>query len=314
MSEMGGMALIAFAAVSSLSLLVLMLAGGRSNRLERRLRTIAHGDGPGAAAAAEVPPDPVAEFVRTTIPKMGAVLVPDKEEERTKLQTRLVHAGYYSRQAMVFFLGIKLLLIIGPALVGLVIGALGIVDIKVAVVVGAMFGVFGMIGPSFWLDMRKSARQLHFRRALPDALDVLVICLEGGASLPSAVRRVAMELRTAHPVLADELNLVQREIQLGRTPGEALREFASRTDLEEVRSLAAVILQSEKFGASLVKSLRVHAEAFRSKRIMEAEELAQKAVVKLLFPTVLFILPALFIAVLGPAGIQIMELFKELGQ
>src|SRR5262249_24362304 len=107
---------------------------------------------------------------------------------------------------------------------------------------------------------------------------------------------------------ADELTIVQREIQLGRTPGEAIREFGNRVDLEEVRSLAAVILQSEKFGASLVKALRVHSEAFRTKRILDAEEMAQKAVVKLLFPTVLLILPALFIAVLGPALIMALEL------
>jgi tight adherence protein C len=143
---------------------------------------------------------------------------------------------------------------------------------------------------------------------------VLVICLEGGASLPAALRRLTGEMRTAHPVLADELVIVQREVQLGRTPGEALRELAIRADLEEVRGLTAVILQSERFGASLVRALRVHADTLRGRRILDAEEMAQKAVVKLLFPTVLFILPALFIAVLGPNAILIWEMFETMPQ
>src|ERR1051326_2623328 len=112
----------------------------------------------------------------------------------------------------------------------------------------------------------KKKRQANFRRALPDALDVLGICLEGGLSLPASLKRISSELRMVHPVLAAELAIVQREVQLGRTSGEALRKMGERTDLEELRSLASVILQSEKFGASLVKSLRVHADTLRVKR------------------------------------------------
>lgn len=309
MSETGVTMLLAFSGVSSLSLLVLLFFSGRPSRLDRRLRTLGHGDAPGSESE-DAAPDAVADFVRTALPKMGAVLLPAKEEERTRLQTRLVHAGLYSRQAMVIFLGVKLLLMVGPVLLGVVLGVLGVIPLEIGLVFGALLGVSGMIGPSFWLDMRKNSRQMTFRRSLPDALDVLVICLEGGASLPSAIQRVSGELRTAHPALAYELTIVQREIQLGRTPGEALREFATRLDLEEIRSLAAVILQSERFGASLVKSLRVHAESFRNRRIMEAEEMAQKAAVKLLFPTVFLILPALFVAVLGPALLMVLELFE----
>ena len=111
---------------------------------------------------------------------------------------------------------------------------------------------------------------MSFRRALPDALDVMVICLEGGLSLPAALRYVAEDLRTAHPLLADELNIVQREVQLGLSPGESLRQLAQRTDLEEIRSLASVIIQADRLGASLVKSLRVHADTLRVKRRQRA--------------------------------------------
>jgi tight adherence protein C len=169
-----------------------------------------------------------------------------------------------------------------------------------------------MIGPSFWLDSRKGARQTTFRRALPDALDLLVICLEGGLSLPGSLKRVASELRTAHPPLATELNIVQREIQLGRSPGESIQQMGFRTDLEEIRSLASVITQAERFGASLVKSLRVHAETLRVKRQQHAEELAQKASVKVLFPTLLCIFPAVFVVILGPAAYQILEMFANM--
>jgi len=169
-----------------------------------------------------------------------------------------------------------------------------------------------MIGPSFWLDGCKKKRQTSFRRSLPDALDLLVICLEGGLSLPGSLKRVGSELRTAHPVLALELSIVQREIQLGHSPGEALQKMGARTDLEEIRSLASVITQSERFGASLVKSLRVHAETLRLKRQQRAEELAQKAAVKILFPTLLLIFPAVFVVILGPAAFQIMEYLSQI--
>jgi tight adherence protein C len=131
--------------------------------------------------------------------------------------------------------------------------------------------------------------------------------------LQAGLKRVSSELRSAHPVLATELGIVQREIQLGRTSGEAIRKMGQRSDLEEVRTLASVILQSEKLGASLMKSLKVHAETLRLKRMQRAEELAQTAGTKILFPTVLFILPAMFAVILGPAVIHIIRVFSSMG-
>jgi tight adherence protein C len=290
-----------FLAVSSLVLLTSLLLIGRRTRLEARLEELSgEGEGPSDEES-------VAQVARSALPKLGAPLIPKDEDERTRLQTRLIHAGLYSRQALAVFLGVKMLLIVGPAVLGLIAGLLGLVSIQLGLIGGACLGIAGMIGPSFWLDRCKANRQTAFRRSLPDALDVLVICLEGGLSLAGALRRVAGELRNAHPLLADELNIVQREVQLGRSEGEAMRQFADRTDLEEMRGLAAVIIQAERFGAGLVKALRVHAETLRTRRIQYAEEMAQKAAVKMLFPTVLCILPAIFIVILGPAVIQILE-------
>ena len=123
---------------------------------------------------------------------------------------------------------------------------------------------------------------------------------------------MASELRTAHRSLASELNIVQREMRLGRPTGEALRRFADRADLEEVRSLASVIGQAERYGASLAKALRVHGEALRVKRLQYAEEMAQKASIKMLFPTLFFIFPGIFIVILGPAAIQIAEMLSRI--
>ena len=249
-----------FVSVSSLTLLLFMLITGRSSRIAARLDEVA---GKGGARTDH---ETVTQLARSALPAMGAPLVPGDQEERSRLQTRLIHAGLYSRQAMPLFLGVKMLLMLSPAVLGLVLGLIGLVPIRNGVIYGALCGIFGMIGPSFWLDQRKRARQINFRRALPDALDVLVICLDGGLSLPAALRRVANELATAHPALARELNIVQRQIQLGRSPGEALRQFGDRADLEEIRGLASVIIQSERFGASLIKALRVHADTLRLKR------------------------------------------------
>ena len=140
---------------------------------------------------------------------------------------------------------------------------------------------------------------------MPDALDVIVICVEGGLSLVGALRRVAGDLRAVHPKLAKELDIVQREVQLGQTAGEALRRLGERSDMEEVRTLAAVIIQSDRFGAGLNKALKIHSETLRQKRQQGAEEKAQKAGTMVLFPTLLFIFPAIFVVILGPAMIQI---------
>jgi tight adherence protein C len=312
MTSETSLTLIAFLIASSGVLLAYTLVSGRRNQLDDRLEDLGEPSNPEDFSLASPRSAASTQFTQTTLPKLGTALMPSAEEERTVLRTRLIHAGFYGREAMPIFLGVKMLLILAPALIGLMLGMVGIFPTQQAALGGACLGILGMIGPSFWLDSRKGARQTTFRRALPDALDLLVICLEGGLSLPGSLKRVASELRTAHPPLATELNIVQREIQLGRSPGESIQQMGFRTDLEEIRSLASVITQAERFGASLVKSLRVHAETLRIKRQQHAEELAQKASVKVLFPTLLCIFPAVFVVILGPAAYQILELFANM--
>ncbi|MGD0040090.1 MAG: type II secretion system F family protein [Isosphaeraceae bacterium] len=295
----------AFVMVSSLVLLVSLLVEGRRTRLSARLRDLSGQGGPAMDTIT------LGKIASTTLPRMGTPFIPTDEGERTKLQTRLIHAGLYRRQAMVVFLGVKVLLI-APAFLCVAASLMGVVTLWQGLIIGLCLGIVGLIGPSFWLDRMKRKRQSNFRRALPDALDVLVICLEGGLSLAAGLRRVSTELRTAHPELASELAIVQREVQLGLTSGEALRKMGERSDLEEVRSLASVILQSERLGASLVKSLRVHSESLRHKRYQRAEEKAAVAATKVLFPTLLFILPAVFVVILGPAAFRVIEMLGRM--
>jgi tight adherence protein C len=296
--------LFAVAMAVSLAMLGGLFFTGRGKKLEARIDSLSGKDKGG-----EESPKTVRQMARQALPRMGKIIVPEDEAERTKLRARLVHAGLYHRQAMYIFLGTKLFLLTVATLIGVGLTTTGVMPVGKALPLSLVLFMGGMIGPSFWLDSRKKARQTILRKGLPDALDVLIICQEGGLSLQAGLKRVADEMKTAHAELANELKIVDREIQLGRSPGEALHHFGQRTDLEEAISLASVVGQSERFGASLVKSLRTHSETLRIKRRQKAEEKAQKASTKILIPTLLFIFPAVFVILLAPAVYQVMSIF-----
>ncbi|MGC1273845.1 MAG: type II secretion system F family protein [Planctomycetaceae bacterium] len=245
---------------------------------------------------------------------VAKLMLPSEQEGRKALGDRLVQAGLYRRHSVGFYLTTKFLLMGAPLAIGLGAAFMGLAPMSHALLAGALAGVFGTIAPSFWLDMQKNKRQIDLSRSLPDALDIVVICVEAGLTLPAALKRVADELRGAHPMLAGELTIVQREIQMGCSTGQAIRRFADRFDVEELRSLASLILQSEKFGSSVTKALKVYSEALRQKRMFAAEERAQKAMVKILFPTLFLIFPALFIVILGPAAFDIVSMLDQMNQ
>ncbi|HUY87706.1 MAG TPA: type II secretion system F family protein [Pirellulales bacterium] len=309
MNEIWLVVLIAFVMAASLAAVVGLLADSRNRRLKLRLQSLASG---GGGAAPPKPAEAVRRAVESALPKMGEQLMPTSEAERTELRSRLLHAGLYKPQAMLVFLGAKLALLIAPALLGLIGGLLGLYPVTYGLMFGGCASVLGMIGPSLWLDRRKRKRQRMLRRALPDATDLIVICMEGGLSLSGALRRVAGELRMAHPILADELNIVQREVQLGEPLADALSGFANRADLAELQTLAAVVKSAEQYGSSIVKSLQNYSETVRLQRQQLAEEMAQRSATKILLPTLLFIFPSILIIILGPAAIQIAEAIKSM--
>ena len=249
---------------------------------------------------------------RAALPRVGAALMPKDESKVAKIRQRLLRAGLYRRHSTAVYLGFKFVLMLTPMAVGFILASFGMLSVLEGVLFGAVIGLLGNLIPTMWLNYLKKDRQTQIRRAMPDALDVIVVCVEGGLSLSAAFAKVSTELREVHPMLADEMSILQREIQLGRTTGEALRQFADRFDAEELRSLASVVCQAERFGASVVKALRVHADTLRVKRYQNAEAMAQKAPVKLIFPTVLFIFPALYIVLMGPAGVQLLDMLEKM--
>jgi tight adherence protein C len=254
----------------------------------------------------------LSKLLLSRLPDMGTPLLPTNEAQRSQLRQRLIEAGIYDRNALPLLLGVKMLLMAAPLVLTIILAATGLLSPLRAVFAGVVGIGAGMILPGLWLDYRKKGRQISLRRALPDALDMLVLCVEGGVSLAGGMQRVIAELHSAHPLLGTEMDLVQREMMLGVSVGEGIQKLAARTDLEEMRNLASVILQSERFGTSVVKALRIHADTLRQQRQQRAEELAQKAAVKILFPTLLCIFPAIFIVILGPAAFQILAIFSQM--
>jgi tight adherence protein C len=306
---MGGplLSLLAFGGTTVAVVLVYVLYNRSRQQAHARVREL-------AAPAVEKPArsSGLGELALSSLPGMAGPLLPADERQRSQLQQRLIQAGLYHPRALLVFLGAKMLLLGVAVVTALLIGVLGVASPTRALTVGICLGALGLIVPGLWLDRQRARRLAVLRRGLPDALDMLVLCLEGGVSLTSSLQRVTSELRLVHPLLHAELVIVQREMLLGLSAGEALQKFGARADLEEVRSLASVLLQNERYGASISRALRIHADTLRQQRQQRAEELAQKAAVKVLFPTVLCIFPAIFIVVLGPAAFQLMAVLARM--
>jgi tight adherence protein C len=240
-----------------------------------------------------------------------ALLAPFQIEDRSKLQQRLNKAGIYHPAAISRLFVARFVLIMLPPAFAIVAAFLKYLPMETALLVGSLAGGFGSIAPSLWLDRAISRRHLLLRKSLPDFLDLMIVCLEGGLSLQETIRRVGDELRIVHPALAFELSIVQRDIELGATVDQALKRFANRSDYEGVRSLSTFIREAQRFGTNITEALRNHADMLRSQREQAAEENAQKASVKILLPTLLLIFPAIFVVLVGPAIIQIQEAFSS---
>jgi tight adherence protein C len=163
--------------------------------------------------------------------------------------------------------------------------------------------------PGLWLDRQLALRQEAISNALPDALDLLIVCLEAGTSLDQAILKTSGELQLAYPALAEELRTIITETRAGKPRIEAFRNFAARTKLEEVRSLVSMLVQTDRFGTSIAQALRTHAEVSRTKRRQRAEERAAKVSVKLVFPLALCLFPALYIVCFGPVVVKIYRAF-----
>ncbi len=229
------------------------------------------------------------------------------QPEMDHMRKRLVQAGFWDPDVVRYYLGARVLL--AAMLGGGVLLAGGIVGVRLAglLFLGAWLAALGWIVPQWYVARRRTRRWLEVQLALPDMVDLLVACVEAGMGLNQALVRVAEEVRHMSPVLSAELAMVNLEIRAGTPRGEALSRLGDRSELEDVRSLVTMLAQADRYGTSIAQSLRVHVDALRTKRRQAAEEAAAKTTIKLVFPLVLFIFPALFVVILTPAVIQVLE-------
>ena len=235
-------------------------------------------------------------------------LMPKSDKEVSVIRLRLTRAGYRNENAMKIFYGSKVLT---PLLLATIAAVSGLANLAPFFVYLVALGV-GFLAPDFWLGKRITARQKKLTRGLPDVLDLLVICMEAGLSLDQSTARSAEELSQSQPEICDELGIVVLEQRAGRARSEAWKNMAQRTGVECLRNLVSMLVQTEQFGTSIAKMLRVHADTLRVQRVQMIEEMAGKTSVKLVFPLVLFIFPALFLVTLGPAAIVMVESFSSL--
>lgn len=251
-------------------------------------------------------------FKWVTLPSVLTSSLSDSQQALTssQLKHRLAKAGIYNPSAVGRFVSVRLSLMLLGAAIAICLGVVGYLQIDAALLAACISGCFGALLPSLWLDRAINEYHHLLRKSLPDFLDLMIVCLEGGMSLQDTIRRVSDELQLAHPALAAELGLVQRDIELGATVDQALKRFAARTDHEAIRTLSTFIRESQRFGTNITVALRSHADMLRSQREQAAEENAQKAAVKILLPTLLLIFPAIFVVAVGPAVIQIQQAFS----
>jgi tight adherence protein C len=242
-----------------------------------------------------------------TAKALSGPLMPHTELEQSALKTKLANAGFRSDSAVAVYLGLRF----GSLLFFLVI-ALAYALPKFGFTMGALkwIAILGGIGfylPNVILWWIRSKRQQEIFLTLPDALDLLVVCVESGLGLDAAMRKVCEEMKDHAKVICEEFSLANFQLQMGRPRREVLHDLGVRTGVDDVRSLAAILIQADRFGSSIAQALRVQSDSMRTRRKQIAEEKAAKTAVQLIFPLVLFIFPGIFVVLVGPAAISIME-------
>jgi tight adherence protein C len=281
-----------------------LFVGGHERRVKQRL-------------AGEIDPhDPQNQSgsVSSLVTRLSAAaskpLEPRSEKEQSALRRRLGYAGHYSTDAARVLVGAKLLLLFAGALVGYGVASALHIPYPRNLTLTSVFAALGMMAPEFWLSMSIKREQTALEHALPDALDLLVVCVESGLTMDSAMQRVSKEINLAHPSLSRELSITHIETQMGVPRSEALRKLADRTGSAPLKSLTAMLIQADRFGTSVAGALRVYSESLRVKRQFAAQEMAAKASVKLAFPLVFCIFPALLTVAGGPAFMNVLKLMR----
>ncbi|MDU9029829.1 type II secretion system F family protein [Pseudomonas mediterranea] len=285
---------------------LLLLMWGLQDPVQRRLALIKRGYS-GSVAGHEAPGN-----LQLLLERIGQRFASTDPAQTSATQTLLIHAGYRSASAVQMYWAVRLmlpLLLLGLALLLLPL-------IKVSVIIG-LLGVTMMVGigwllPALYVGKRKQARQARLRAAFPDALDLMVVCVESGLALPTTIERVAEEMAVSQVELAEELALVNAQIRAGITSTEALRQLAMRTGLEDIQGLVSLLAQSIRFGTSVADTLRIYADEFRDRRTQAAEEMGAKIGTKLIFPLIFCLWPSFFLVAIGPAMIGVFRAFGNM--
>jgi tight adherence protein C len=295
----GGMVLAIWAILSVIS--------QRNSRATERLARISR---PASLVEIEDPASVKKERFRgvmETAKALSAPLMPQTELEQSALKVRLANAGFRSDSAVSVYLGLRLGSLILFAIIGL-----GVFLPKFGLAMKTLYWLVGFTGFGFYLPniilwWLRRKRQQEIFLTLPDALDLLVVCVESGLGLDAALRKVCDEMKSHAKTICEELSLANFQLQIGRPRREVLHDLGVRTGVDDVRSLAAILIQADRFGSSIAQALRVQSDSMRTRRKQLAEEKAAKTAVQLIFPLVLFIFPGIFVVLVGPAAISIMK-------
>jgi tight adherence protein C len=263
---------------------------------QRRLSQVARGAGDGGLSESVLGDAPSAAA------KRARSFVPKSPREMNRVQRMLASAGYHGEWPAIAFVAVQLALPLIVFLTGLFYFGRG-----TPMIFSGLAALLAYYLPNLWLGRQITARRNEIRNGLPDAIDLLIVCIEAGSGIDQALVRVAEELGIAYPALTRELELVAAEMRAGKPRMEAFKNFAERTKVDDVRSLVAMLVQTDRFGTSLGQALRTHADVSRTKRRQRAEEKAAKLGVKLLFPLVFCLFPAFYLVVLGPSILRILR-------
>jgi tight adherence protein C len=287
-----------FALLSALS--------NRNSRAQERLERISR---PASLAEIEDPKVKKDRFLGMveTAKALSGPLMPQTELEQSQLKIRLANAGFRSDSAPAVYMGLRVAVLCGFLLLGLAIFLPRYGFTVDALKPLVLFAGVGFYLPSLVLWFLRKSRQDAIFLSLPDALDLLVVCVESGLGLDAAMRKVCDEMKDHAKVIAEEFSLANFQLQMGRPRREVLHDLGVRTGVDDVRSLAAILIQADRFGSSIAQALRVQSDSMRTRRKQLAEEKAAKTAVQLIFPLVLFIFPGIFVVLVGPAAISIMK-------
>ncbi|MBP6821813.1 MAG: type II secretion system F family protein, partial [Acidobacteria bacterium] len=281
-----------------------------ASAVETRLREI------NPRVAAEDAPQQTAStvFVERIAKPISQFVPQPSPRNLRRLRKRLIQAGYYNESAATIYRAIQLTsMLLVPTVTFFFLTVILRKPVDTGTIGLTLVGLgYGGFMPSFMLSRQITKRKSKITRALPDALDLMVVCVEAGLGLNAALHRVGREMELVDTNLSEELAVTNREIRAGKPRDEALRNLGDRTGVDDVKSLVAMLVQTDRFGTSIADSLRVFADSMRIKRRQRAEEMVAKAAIKLIFPLLLFIFPALLIVLMGPALIKIYELFGSM--